>query len=85
MFDKDRFIQDCIDARNDGQRGIRELLCAAVEPRNGIIAALGEAQHAGAVTAAPKPAGYRQESRLEWARPPQSPHRSPFNGPIQWK
>lgn len=47
MFDKDRFIDDCIGAVSEGQEAIRELVAAAVADRDGILAALGAPQHAG--------------------------------------
>ena len=47
MFDKDRFIQDCIAAAPDGQAAVREVVQSAVKDPNGIIAELGEPEHAG--------------------------------------
>ncbi|SME99201.1 hypothetical protein [Pseudogulbenkiania subflava] len=47
MFDKDRFIQDCLKAVADGQGAIRELVQEAVADRQGVMAGLGEPQHAG--------------------------------------
>ena len=49
-FQKDQFIQDCIDARPEGQAAIRELVSAAVSDSAGIIAGLGEPEHAGVST-----------------------------------
>lgn len=47
MFDKERFIQDCLAAVADGQGAIRELVQEAVADRQGVMAGLGEPQHAG--------------------------------------
>nr|WP_294864263.1 hypothetical protein [uncultured Pseudogulbenkiania sp.] len=47
MFDKDRFIQDCLKAVADGQGAIRERVQEAVADRQGVMAGLGEPQHAG--------------------------------------
>ena len=47
MFDRDRFIQDCIDAVADGQAAVREVVAAAVADPAGIVAELGEPEHAG--------------------------------------
>lgn len=50
MFEKDRFIQDCIDAIPQGQQAIREVVTAAVADSAGIMAELGEPEHAGIAT-----------------------------------
>lgn len=47
MFEKERFIQDCIDAVKEGQASVREVVMAAVSNPNGIISELGEPDHAG--------------------------------------
>ncbi len=47
MFDRDRFIQDCIDAVGDGQAAVREVVTEAVADPAGIVAELGEPEHAG--------------------------------------
>jgi len=47
MFDKDRFIEECIAAVSDGQQAVREIVAAAVTDSSGIMAELGEPQHAG--------------------------------------
>lgn len=47
MFDKERFIADCIAAVADGQGAIRELVAAAVTDPSGVLSALGEPEHAG--------------------------------------
>ncbi|MBI2308549.1 MAG: hypothetical protein HYU78_14765 [Rhodocyclales bacterium] len=47
MFDKERFIADCIAAVADGQGAIRELVAAAVADPAGVMSALGEPEHAG--------------------------------------
>ena len=47
MFEKERFIQDCIDAVKEGQASVREVVTAVVSNPNGIISELGEPDHAG--------------------------------------
>lgn len=47
MFDKDRFIRDCINAVGEGQGAIRELVAEAVSDRSGVMSELGEPEHAG--------------------------------------
>jgi len=47
MFDKDRFIQDCRNAVDEGQGAIRELVKEAVSDSAGVMSALGEPEHAG--------------------------------------
>jgi predicted metal-dependent enzyme (double-stranded beta helix superfamily) len=47
MFDKDRFIQDCIDAVPGGQQAMREVVTEAVADGAAIVAELGEPEHAG--------------------------------------
>jgi len=47
MFDKDRFIEECVAAIGDGQQAVREVVNAAVSDSSGVMAALGEPQHAG--------------------------------------
>jgi predicted metal-dependent enzyme (double-stranded beta helix superfamily) len=47
VFDKERFIEDCIDANAEGQSAIRDVLANAVRDRAGITRALGEPEHAG--------------------------------------
>lgn len=47
MFDKDRFIQDCIDAAKEGQAAVREVVTAAVRDAPRVLAQLGEPEHAG--------------------------------------
>lgn len=50
MFDKDRFIQDCMDALAEGQEAqlaIRELVAQAVSDSAGMMSELGEPEHAG--------------------------------------
>lgn len=47
MFDKDRFIHDCMNAVAEGQGAIRELVAEAVSDRAGIMSELGEPEHAG--------------------------------------
>lgn len=47
MFKQDRFIQDCLDVAGEGQAAIREVVSAAVADPAGIVAELGEPEHAG--------------------------------------
>ncbi len=47
MFDRDRFIQDCIDAVAEGQAATREVVTAAVADPAAVVAELGEPEHAG--------------------------------------
>jgi predicted metal-dependent enzyme (double-stranded beta helix superfamily) len=47
MFDKDRFVQDCIAAVPQGQGAIRELVARAVAEGPRVVSALGEPEHAG--------------------------------------
>lgn len=47
MFDKNRFIQDCRNAVAEGQGAIRELVAEAVSDGAGVMAELGEPEHAG--------------------------------------
>ncbi len=47
MFDKDRFIEECIAALAEGQQAVREVVTAAVADSSGVMAELGEPQQAG--------------------------------------
>jgi predicted metal-dependent enzyme (double-stranded beta helix superfamily) len=47
MFDKDKFIENCIGAVASGQQALREVVTEAVADRAGIISELGEPEHAG--------------------------------------
>ena len=47
MFDKDRFIQNCMNAVADGQAAIGEVVAAAVSDSVGVMSELGEPEHAG--------------------------------------
>jgi predicted metal-dependent enzyme (double-stranded beta helix superfamily) len=47
MFDKDKFIQDCITVKKEGQAAIREVVQEAVAHPNSIISELGVPEHAG--------------------------------------
>ena len=47
MFDKDKFVQDCINAAKEGQAAVREVVQAAVSDPAGVISELGEPEHAG--------------------------------------
>jgi len=47
MFDKDRFIEDCVAAVGAGQQAVREVVSAAVSDSAAVMAALGEPRQAG--------------------------------------
>ena len=47
MFDKDQFIQDCMNAVAEGQGAIREVVAQAVSDSVGVMSELGEPEHAG--------------------------------------
>jgi predicted metal-dependent enzyme (double-stranded beta helix superfamily) len=47
MFDKDRFIQSCVNAVAEGQAAIREVVAEAVSDSAGVMSELGEPEHAG--------------------------------------
>ncbi len=47
MFDKHRFIQNCITAAAEGQQAVREVVTQAVSDGKGIMSELGEPEHAG--------------------------------------
>ncbi len=47
MFQKDRFVEDCKRAIQDGQKAVREVMLEAVGDSAGIIAELGEPIQAG--------------------------------------
>lgn len=47
MFDKERFIQDCIAAVPQGQGAIRELVARACSEGEGVTRSLGAPEHAG--------------------------------------
>jgi len=47
MFNKDYFVQDCIQALAQGQGAIRDLVAEAVSDSAAVMSALGEPQHAG--------------------------------------
>ncbi len=47
MFQKDRFVEDCRRAVNDGQKAVREVVLEAVGDPSGIISELGEPTQAG--------------------------------------
>lgn len=47
MFDKDRFIQDCIEAVKEGQAAVREVVASAVSDPAGVMSELGEPERAG--------------------------------------
>lgn len=50
MFNKDQFIQDCINAASEGKESLREIMAEAVSDPRGIISELGEPKHAGIET-----------------------------------
>ena len=52
MFDKDRFIQDCLDAihRSDAQAAVQELVARAVSAPAELMRALGEPTRSGVET-----------------------------------
>ena len=50
MFQKDRFIEDCIEAVADGQPALREVVTAAVSDHSGVMQELGEPRQAGIET-----------------------------------
>lgn len=47
MFNKDRFIQDCIKAVAEGQGAVREVVAKAVSDSARVMSELGEPEHAG--------------------------------------
>jgi predicted metal-dependent enzyme (double-stranded beta helix superfamily) len=47
MFERDRFIQDCIDAIPEGQGAVREVVSKAVSDSAAVMSELGEPKHAG--------------------------------------
>jgi len=47
VFDKDRFIEDCVKAVAEGSQAVREVVAEAVADGAGIFAGLGEPEHAG--------------------------------------
>jgi len=47
MFNQDHFIQACINAQQEGQQALREVLERTVSNPRGVISALGEPKHAG--------------------------------------
>ncbi len=47
MFQKDRFVEDCRGAVQEGQKAIREIVLEAVGDPSGIISELGEPTRAG--------------------------------------
>ena len=47
VFDKDRFVQNCINAVAEGEQAIHELVKAAVSDAAGGMSELGEPRHAG--------------------------------------
>lgn len=47
MFNKDHFIQDCMNAVAEGQGAIREIVAEAVSDSAGMMSELGEPEHAG--------------------------------------
>lgn len=47
MFDKDRFVEDCIKAVAEGQGAISEIVAQAIADPAAVISGLGEPEHAG--------------------------------------
>ncbi|MDX1486692.1 MAG: hypothetical protein R3268_00725, partial [Acidiferrobacterales bacterium] len=47
MFEKEKFIQDCLEAVKEGQAAVREVVTAAVSDPSGIVSELGVPEHAG--------------------------------------
>jgi predicted metal-dependent enzyme (double-stranded beta helix superfamily) len=47
MFDKDRFIQDCVNTIAAGQGAIREVVAEAVSDSAEVMSELGQPEHAG--------------------------------------
>jgi predicted metal-dependent enzyme (double-stranded beta helix superfamily) len=47
MFNRDRFIDDCVNAVAEGQAAMRELVAAAVSDSAGVMSELGEPKRAG--------------------------------------
>ncbi|HWL29193.1 MAG TPA: hypothetical protein VNQ97_09825 [Burkholderiaceae bacterium] len=47
MFEKDRFIQQCIEAVDEGPSALREIIAEAVRDGAGVMAAFGEPGRAG--------------------------------------
>lgn len=47
MFEKERFIEDCIEAVKEGQAAVREVVASAVSNPAGVMAELGEPERAG--------------------------------------
>ena len=50
MFDKERFVDDCVKAASEGQDAIRELVARAVADGPGVMSGFGAPEHAGIVT-----------------------------------
>jgi len=50
MFNRERFVQDCIEAVPDGQIAIRQVVLAAVSTGQQVMHRLGEPEHAGIET-----------------------------------
>ena len=46
MFDKDRFIRNCVDAVSEGQEAVREVVAEAVSDRT-VMSELGKPEHVG--------------------------------------
>jgi predicted metal-dependent enzyme (double-stranded beta helix superfamily) len=50
VFDKDRFVEDCLEALREGQEAVCEVVKASVSNPSEIVSYLGEPRHAGIVT-----------------------------------
>ena len=49
VFDKERFIEECIAAQAEGQQAVREVVAAAVADSPSVMTGLGEPKQAGIV------------------------------------
>ncbi len=47
MFSRNQFILDCLNAAQDGEEAIKEIVAEAVSDPSKVVAALGEQEHAG--------------------------------------
>lgn len=47
VFERQQFIQDCIDAAAEGQSAVRDIVARAVQDSTGMLRGLGAPEHAG--------------------------------------
>ncbi|MBV1843527.1 hypothetical protein [Photobacterium ganghwense] len=47
MFSRNQFILDCLNAAQDGQEAIKEIVAEAVSDTLKVVTVLGEKKHAG--------------------------------------